>query len=271
VVSGNGSTHETSIDGAVRAPSSRRFTTLYLQTVLHFGPLVTSFVLAFPDLPRWLLESSLAHRGAHTVLLVALLIQGGSTAPMILLGTQPVWLWLLIPALFIGVFGHITAVIAATVTATSEVPDSHKGLVTTSQRVAVTVGIPLLGAVRAIRADLLAGIHLALAADVLLTLMAVILIHAGLSRREPTVSPPIDQRRCNRHGNFAQGRPATASDKPEFRVLPKLHRHEYRDCGALMDGTAPMLREAFYVSNEYFVITRAVSIENAGNPVRCSS
>ena len=90
---------------------------------------------------------------------------------MILLGTQPVWLWLLIPALFIGVFGHITAVIAATVTATSEVPDSHKGLatglVTTSQRVAVTVGIPLLGAVRAIRADLLAGIHLALAADVL--------------------------------------------------------------------------------------------------------
>jgi hypothetical protein len=50
-----------------------------------------------------------------------------------------------------------------------------------------------------------------------------------------------------------------------------LHGHEYRDCGALMGGTAPMLREAFYVSNEYFVITRAVSIENAGNPLRCSS
>ena len=27
---------------------------------------------------------------------------------MILLGTQPVWLWLLIPALFVGFFGHIT-------------------------------------------------------------------------------------------------------------------------------------------------------------------
>src|SRR4051794_13325970 len=38
----------------------------------------------------------IARRGAHTVLLVALLVQGGLTAPMILLGTQPVWLWLLI-------------------------------------------------------------------------------------------------------------------------------------------------------------------------------
>jgi hypothetical protein len=68
------------------------------------------------------------------------------TAPMILLGAEPVCLWLLIAALFGGFFAHITAVVAATVTATSEIPDAHKGLatglVTTSQRVAVTVGIP---------------------------------------------------------------------------------------------------------------------------------
>jgi hypothetical protein len=57
--------------------------------------------------------------------------------------------------------------------------------VITSQRVAVTVGIPLLGAVMAIRANLLAGIDLALAADVLLTLTAVVLIRAGLSRQVP--------------------------------------------------------------------------------------
>jgi hypothetical protein len=38
---------------------------------------------------------------------------------------------------------------------------------------AVTIGIPVFGAVMALRADLLAGIHLALAADVLLTLTAV--------------------------------------------------------------------------------------------------
>jgi MFS family permease len=172
-------------------------TTLYLQNVMHFGPLATGLVFGVPGIASAaagvVAGRTIARRGAHTVLLVALLVQGGLTAPMILLSTQPVWLALLIPALFIGFFGHITAVVAATITATSEVPDSHKGLatglVTTSQRVAVTVGIPLLGTVMTIRADLLAGIHLALAADVLLTLTAVILIRAGLSRRVPAGAP----------------------------------------------------------------------------------
>ena len=82
-----------------------------------------------------------------------------------------------------GLLGHITAVVAATVIATSDVEDADAGLatglVTTSQRVAVTVGIPLLGAVMLLRADLLAGIHLALTVDVLLTLTVVAMISAG--------------------------------------------------------------------------------------------
>ena len=166
-------------------------TTLYLQNVLHFGPLATGLVFGVPGFASVaagvVAGRIIGRRGARIVLLAALLIQGGLTAPMILLGAEPVWLWLLIPALFGGFFGHITAVVAATVTATSQVPDAHKGLavglVTTSQRVAVTVGIPILGAVTAIRADLLSGIRLALAADVLFTLTAVILIRAGLGRR----------------------------------------------------------------------------------------
>jgi hypothetical protein len=100
----------------------------------------------------------------------------------------------LIPALFGGFFGHIIAVVAATVTATSEVPDAHKGLatglVTTSQRVAVTVGIPVLGAVMAIPSDLLAGIHLALTANVLLTLTAMAMISTGLNRLRPAGTHP---------------------------------------------------------------------------------
>ena len=75
------------------------------------------------------------------------------------------------------------------ITATSDVPDAHKGLasglVTTSQRVAVTVGIPILRAVMTIRADPLAGIQLALAPDVVLTLTAVVIIWAGLNRSRP--------------------------------------------------------------------------------------
>ena len=163
--------------------------TLYLQDVLHFGPLTTGLIFGVPGLASVVAGvvagRIIARRGARIVLLAALLVQGGMTAPLIVLGTEPTWLWLLIPALFGGFFGHITAVVAATVTATSGVPDANKGLatglITTSQRVAVTVGIPLLGAVMASRGDLLAGIRLALAVDVLVTLMAVILIRAGLN------------------------------------------------------------------------------------------
>jgi MFS family permease len=164
--------------------------TLYLQAVLHLGPLITGLIFGVPGLASVvagvIAGRIIGRRGAHIVLLAALLVQGGMTVPLILLGTQATWLWLLIPALFGGFFGHITAVVAATVTATSEVPDADKGLatglITTSQRVAVTIGIPVLGAVMAVRSDLLAGIRLALVADVLLTLTAVTLIRAGLNR-----------------------------------------------------------------------------------------
>jgi MFS family permease len=164
--------------------------TLYLQDVLHFGPLTAGLVFGVPGLASVtagvVAGRIIARRGARPVLLAALLVQGGLTAPLILLGTEQIWLWLLVPALFVGFLGHITAVVAATVIATSDVTDADAGLatglVTTSQRVAVTVGIPLLGAVMLLRADLLAGIHLALAADVLLTLTVVAMINAGLKQ-----------------------------------------------------------------------------------------
>ena len=172
--------------------------TLYLQDVLHLGPVTTGLIFGVPGLSSVaagvVAGRIIERRGAHTVLLAAMLVQGGLTAPLILLGAQSNSLWLLIPALFIGFFGHITAVVAATVTATSDVPDTHKGLasglVTTSQRVAVTVGIPVLGAVMAIRADLLSGIQLALTADVVLTLLALVIIWAGLNRSRPAGARP---------------------------------------------------------------------------------
>jgi MFS family permease len=167
--------------------------TLYLQDVLHFGPLKTGLIFGIPGLASVaagvLAGRIIARSGARIVLVAALAVQGGFTAALILLGTQPTWLWLVIPMLFGSFFGHITAVVAATITATSEIADANKGLatglVTTSQRVAVTVGIPVLGAVMATRSDLLAGIHLALAADVLLTLTAVVMISTGLNRSKP--------------------------------------------------------------------------------------
>ena len=164
--------------------------TLYLQDVLHLTPLATGLIFGVPGLASAaagvVAGRLIVRRGARPVLLAAMLVQCGLTAPLILLGPSPVNLWLLIPALFIGFLGHITAVVAATVVATSEVADADEGiatgLVTMSQRVAVAIGIPVLGAVMALRADLLAGIHLALMANVLLTLAVVVMVAAGLER-----------------------------------------------------------------------------------------
>ena len=171
--------------------------TIYLQDVLHVGPLTTGLVFGVPGLASVaagvLAGRIIARQGARPVLLAALLVQGGLTAPLILLGAESSWVWLLVPALFVGFLGHITAVVAATVIATSDVADADAGLatglVTTSQRVAVTVGIPLLGAVMVMRADLLAGIHLALLVDVVLTLAVVATIMAGLKRPSRRAGP----------------------------------------------------------------------------------
>ena len=171
--------------------------TLYLQEVLHLGPVVTGLVFGVPGLASIvagiLAGRIVAQRGARPVLLAALLVQGGLTAPLLLLGPDRTSMWLLIPSLFVGFFGHITAVVAATVAATSGVPEASKGLasglMTTSQRVASTIGIPALAAVMAIRPDLLSGIHIALATDVVLTVIAVAMIAAGLKQRQPAGNP----------------------------------------------------------------------------------
>ncbi|MBV9874717.1 MAG: MFS transporter [Verrucomicrobia bacterium] len=167
--------------------------TLYLQEVLHLGPLEAGLVFGVPGMASIvagiLAGRIVGRRGARPVLLVAFLVQGACTAPLLLLTSDPLSMWLLIPALFAGFFGHITAVVAATVAATSKVPEASKGLasglMTTSQRVASTIGIPALARVMAMRTDLLSGFHLALAADVLFTSIAVIMIGAGLRQRQP--------------------------------------------------------------------------------------
>jgi MFS family permease len=162
--------------------------TLYLQDVLRFAPLTTGLVFGIPGLAAvaaGVIASRLIGRyGPRNVLAVAMLVQTGFTAPLIFLDASNVWLCLLIPALFAGFLGHVTAIVACMVTATSNVPDSEQGLATglasMTQQVAITVGIPILGAVTATQTSLLGGIHLALGVNVLVTVTAVALIWTGL-------------------------------------------------------------------------------------------
>ncbi|MFD7645816.1 MFS transporter [Kitasatospora sp. NPDC059795] len=165
--------------------------TLYLQDVLHFAPLTTGLIFGVPGLAAVaagvVAGRAIGRYGTRSVLVVGLLVQGLATAPLVLLGTDRVMLAVLLPALFVGFFGHVTSIVAYTVTATSGLPDSEQGLATglaaLSQQVAATIGIPVLSAVAALRAVQLDGIRLALAVDVAVTLVAVGLVWVGLRVR----------------------------------------------------------------------------------------
>jgi predicted MFS family arabinose efflux permease len=166
--------------------------TLYLQQVLSVTPLVTGLVFGIPGLIS-VVAGVVAGRfigrfGTRTVLTVGLLVQGLATVPLVFLGTNPaVALPIIVGCLLIGFFGHVTAIVAFTVTATSGVPDSEQGLATgltsMTQQIGVTIGVPIMAAVAATQSVQLAGIHLALVVIVVLTLVTVALVWMGLRPR----------------------------------------------------------------------------------------
>ena len=165
--------------------------TLYLQDEMHLSPLSTGLVLGVPGLASvvagLLAGRFIARHGMRNVLAVALTVQALCTLPLVFVTAEPVWLWILIAALFLGFFGHVTAIVASMVTATSDLPDHEQGLATglvsMTQQVAITIGIPVLGAIAATQADLLPGIHLALTVNVAATLIAAAMIWVGLRPR----------------------------------------------------------------------------------------
>jgi predicted MFS family arabinose efflux permease len=165
--------------------------TLYLQDVLHFEPMITGLIFGIPGLASVvagvIAGNFIGRHGPRNVLAVGLAGQAIFTVPLVLVGVGNLWLAVVIPALFLAFFAHVTAIVASIVTATSGVPDSEQGLATglasMTQQVGITIGIPILGAVLATQVDLLAGIHLAIAANVTLLAIAVVLTWTGLSPR----------------------------------------------------------------------------------------
>jgi MFS family permease len=176
-------------------PAMIFLTTLYLQNVLGLSPLATGLIFGVPGLAAVAAGPAagrlIGRFDAHTVLTVGLAVQGLATLPLVFLGDDRVALAVLIPALFVGFFGHVSAIVAFTVTATSGLPNDEQGLATglasMTQQVGITVGIPILSAVAATQSVELTGIHLALSANVALTLVSAVLLWFGLR-------PPADRR-----------------------------------------------------------------------------
>jgi len=175
----------------VMEPAMIFLMTLYLQSVLGLSPLATGLVFGVPGLAA-VAAGVIAGRfigrfGTRNVLAAGLSVQGLATAPLMFLGADRVALTILIPALFIGFFGHVTSIVAFMVAGTSGLPDDEQGLATgltsLTQQVAGAVGIPILSAIAATQGTQLAGLHLALGVNVTVTLASVVLIWFGLRPR----------------------------------------------------------------------------------------
>lgn len=177
--------------------------TLYMQDVLRLEPFLTGLVFGVPGLVA-IIAGVIAGRmigrfGYRTVLTAGLLTQGLTTVPLLLTGTSTTpSLLLIVPSLFLMYFGHVTAVVAYTVTATSHLDDSQQGLATglatLSQQIAVTIGIPIFGAIAATRAGVLDGVHFAMQVQIVAILVSVALIWFGLrDRGTPPGSAPAER------------------------------------------------------------------------------
>ncbi|WP_232668517.1 MFS transporter [Pseudonocardia sp. TRM90224] len=167
--------------------------TLYLQKVLELSPLVTGLIFGLPGLAA-VFAGPIAGRvigriGQRAALLAGMTVQGVSAVPLIFIGADLMGLAVLVPALFISFFGHVTAIVAYTATGTSGLPDDEQGLATgltsMTQQIGITIGIPILSAIAATQASQLDGIHLAVAVSVVVVVVAVVLVRVGLRSDGP--------------------------------------------------------------------------------------
>lgn len=135
--------------------------------------------------------------GSRRVLVAALLVQGLGSVPIALMNHGDSVLILLVAGTF-WAYGHLHAVVGYNVTATSGLSNEEQGLATglstTTQQVALTVGIPILSAIASARqgvlrrsgqsaeAALVGGFHLALVVCAATTLLGAVLLGFGLLR-----------------------------------------------------------------------------------------
>jgi hypothetical protein len=130
--------------------------------------------------------------GTRATLVGGLVVQGAGFTTLLALGTQRGWIILVLAALGIGFFGHVTGIVAYTVTATSGLPADEQGLATglstMTQLVGLTIGIPVIGAIAG--STSVAGLHRGLGADIAVTAVFAAAIWVGLRPRTRAATGP---------------------------------------------------------------------------------
>ncbi|WP_116211723.1 MFS transporter [Streptomyces olivoreticuli] len=177
--------------------------TLYLQEVLDLSAFRTGLVFGvqgvFAAAAGVTAPKVIARFGARNTLVAGLVVQAVFTATLLGVGLGSGSAWLALAGASLACVGHLWAIVAYGVTATSGLPDGEQGLatglVTSSQQVGITIGIPLLSALSSARiaslrdggsgfaSATLGGIRLGLGADALLVGVVAVLVAVGLRRR----------------------------------------------------------------------------------------
>ncbi len=174
--------------------------TLYLQQVNGLSPVTTGLVFGVMGvscaISGAVAPKVVARIGSARTLVLGLLVQAVLTALLVTAGPGSLGTWIFMLAGAAAAFGHLSAIVSYSVTATSGLPDDEQGLatglVTTTQQVGLTIGIPLLSAVASARSDALrsaghtlaratmGGVRLSLGVDAALVALLALTVALGL-------------------------------------------------------------------------------------------
>ncbi|MFE7892079.1 MFS transporter [Streptomyces sp. NPDC057412] len=174
--------------------------TLYLQGVLGLTAWETGLVFGVQGIAS-VAAGSLTPRfvsrlGARRTLVVSLAGQGLFTGGLLLLDAASWSVWLATAAVSVASMFHLGAIISYGLTVTSGVPDEEQGLatglVTSTQQVGITVGVPLLGVLATTSGDLLGGTRTVMALDTGIVLAAAALVAVGLRTRRTPASGTVE-------------------------------------------------------------------------------
>ncbi|WP_210589572.1 MFS transporter [Streptomyces sp. GESEQ-35] len=176
--------------------------TLYLQEILDLSAFETGLVFGFQGVlsvvagvytPR-----IVGLIGARRTLVASLAGQGALTAALLGLDTRTWSVWLATAAVSLASMCHLGAIISYGLTVTSGVPDGEQGLatglVTSTQQVGLTIGIPLLGVLATTSSDLMSGVHTVVAIDAAIVLAAAVLVALGLRVSGAVEAKPVGAR-----------------------------------------------------------------------------
>ncbi|MFB8115812.1 MFS transporter [Streptomyces sp. NPDC055962] len=163
--------------------------TLYLQDLLDLSAFGTGLVFGVQGLASVaagvFAPKVIGRFGARRVLVLSLLGQGLFIAALLGLGEDS-GVWLATVAVSLASVCHLGAIIAYGLTVTSGVPDEEQGLatglVTTTQQVGITIGIPLLGVLATTQGSLFDGVRLVVTAAAVVLVATGLVVGAGLRR-----------------------------------------------------------------------------------------